>query len=298
MIIKTNGKKSLTRYVPLITSDRYIKGVVDVFDILSNLAFERASVHVYGLGFVGLTLANILASRGNKVTGIDTNKSIVCQLSDGIPTIYEPNLPDMLNVNLKSGNISFTDSIPTTSSPFIIIAVGTPVSSSGDVDLTYIHSVIKSVSTNLKRNDLIMLRSTVPVGTTRSLISILESNSGLVAGVDFHLAFTPERTVEGNALSEVTSLPQIVGGYTKKCTDLAVRFWQKIANNVVVVDSLEASELVKLINNSFRDLSFAFSNGVSLLCDQYNIDATRLILSANEGYPAILFQAQVLVDII
>jgi nucleotide sugar dehydrogenase len=99
------------------------------------------------------------------------------------------------------------------------------------------------------------------------------------------LAFTPERTVEGQAVQELSSLPQIVGGLTNRCAELASAFWQTLTDSVVRVDSLEAAELVKLINNSYRDLSFAFANGLALLADRFNLDAARIINSANEGYP-------------
>jgi len=131
-----------------------------------------------------------------------------------------------------------------------------------------------------------MLRSTVPVGTTRKqVIPVLEHYSGLAAGSGFHIAFCPERTVEGQAIQELSSLPQIVGGLTEACTEKAVSFWSTLTDTVVRVDALEAAELVKLINNSYRDLSFAFANEFALLADRYNIDATRLIAAANEGYP-------------
>ena len=111
-----------------------------------------------------------------------------------------------------------------------------------------------------------MLRSTVPVGTTRGLVrSLLENGSNMKAGEDFHLSFTPERTVEGQAMDELISLPQIVGGLTPRCCERAVHFWQTLTDTVVTVESLEAAEMVKLINNSFRELSFSFSNGFAQL---------------------------------
>ena len=131
---------------------------------------------------------------------------------------------------------------------------------------------------------LVMLRSTVPVGSTRNtVLPILENTSNLTAGVDFHIAFSPERTVEGAAMSELTTLPQVVGGLTPKCLEKAISFWRSLTDSVISAESLEAAELVKLINNSYRDLSFAFANGFSLLADKYNLDANRIIGIANEG---------------
>jgi UDP-N-acetyl-D-mannosaminuronic acid dehydrogenase len=131
-----------------------------------------------------------------------------------------------------------------------------------------------------------MLRSTVPVGTTRNIIcSILEETSGLRAGADFSLVFAPERTVQGDALRELRELPQVVGGLTANCASRAINFWSSLSPSVVSAESLEAAELIKLSNNAFRDHSFAFSNELALLASQYNINAFRLIESANSGYP-------------
>ena len=128
-----------------------------------------------------------------------------------------------------------------------------------------------------------MLRSTVPLGTTRKVvIPYIEKNTNLKAGLDFFVAFTPERTIEGNALNELKSLPQIVGGYSKKCLLEARNFWSKISKTIVSVNSLEAAEMVKLINNTFRDVSFSFANEVALKCDEFNINCFELIKAANE----------------
>jgi UDP-N-acetyl-D-mannosaminuronic acid dehydrogenase len=168
----------------------------------------------------------------------------------------------------------------------VIIAVGTPLNEQGVASMVALEQVCQSVGSRLRRGDIVILRSTVPVGTTRTLvIPLLESISGLKAGKGFHVAFCPERTVEGKAIQELSSLPQIVGGATDMCVDKASAFWAAVTDTIVRADSLEASELVKLINNSYRDLSFAFANGLALLADNYNIDTARLIAAANEGYP-------------
>jgi UDP-N-acetyl-D-mannosaminuronic acid dehydrogenase len=107
----------------------------------------------------------------------------------------------------------------------------------------------------------------------------------LVGGEDFQVVFAPERTIEGNALQELRTLPQVIGGLTEYCVEEASRFWSTLTPSLVRVQSLEAAELVKLANNTFRDLSFAFANEMAWLCEQYNIDAFGLIQAANEGYP-------------
>jgi UDP-N-acetyl-D-mannosaminuronic acid dehydrogenase len=125
----------------------------------------------------------------------------------------------------------------------------------------------------------------VPVGTTRNVVLPLLEAGGLAAGRDFHLAFAPERTAAGRALEELKLLPQIVGGFDQASLQIAGRVFSEITNTIVEVTSLEAAELVKLMNNTFRDLVFSFANEAAYLCDAFNLDAFRLIQAANEGYP-------------
>ena len=283
---RTSGKKDVTRHVPLIDEHGVVQDVVDIFSLLARSPRQVDHVEIYGLGFVGLTLGVALASRGHFVTGIDTNEPLVKQLMAGKPHVFEPHLSDMMQKALGDKQLNFRASPGEEHHRVVIIAVGTPVEDDGSASLSALQAVCKIVGPRLKRGDLVMLRSTVPVGTTRSFVrELLEGSSNLKAGEEFHLAFTPERTVEGQAMQELSSLPQIVGGFSSRCAEMASNFWQILTDSVVRVDSLEAAELVKLINNSYRDLSFAFSNGLAMLADRFNLDAARVINSANEGYP-------------
>lgn len=286
LFCRTGGNKDITRHVPLIDNQRVVRDVIDVVSLLARSPRQGDHVEVYGLGFVGLTLAVALAGRGHFVTGIDTDNTLVAQLTAGKPQVFEPRLPEMMRRALDSGQLIFRSCPSGEHHRVVIIAVGTPVEDDGSPSLSALYSVSERVGKRLKRGDLVMLRSTVPVGTTRGFVQgLLESGSSLKAGEDFHLAFTPERTVEGQAMKELSVLPQIVGGLSGRCAERATAFWQTLTDSVVSVDSLEAAELVKLINNSYRDLSFAFANGLALLADRFNLDAARLISAANEGYP-------------
>ena len=138
----------------------------------------------------------------------------------------------------------------------------------------------------LKEGDLVILRSTVPVSTCRNIVlPILEEKSKLTCGEDFHLTFAPERTIEGKALEELKSLPQIIGGYSKECVNIASNFFRYLSPHIVAVESLEEAEMIKLVNNTFRDLSFAFANELVYICDKFNLDTTKIIKDASEGYP-------------
>lgn len=283
---RTGGRKEFTQYVPVVDSSGVVLDVLDLYEMLARLPKQGDKVAVYGLGFVGLTLAAVLASRGHTVTGLDINADLVEQLRNGRPHVHEPRLQDMMRLGFSTGTLSFCTAPDERHNRVVIIAVGTPVDEQGVASMPALEQVCQTVGSRLCRGDIVMLRSTVPVGTTRTLvIPMLENISGLKSGKGFHVAFCPERTVEGKAIQELTSLPQIVGGATEVCVEKASAFWSAITDTIVRVDSLEAAELVKLSNNSYRDLSFAFSNGLALLADIYNIDATRLIAAANEGYP-------------
>ena len=131
-----------------------------------------------------------------------------------------------------------------------------------------------------------VLRSTVPIGTTQGFVKpLLEDLSGMTAGTDFHLAFAPERTVEGNALRELLELPQIIGGINEDSVEATSALFRGINAAIVRVESCEAAEMAKLINNCFRDLIFSFSNEIARLACHYNIDAVKVIKASNSGYP-------------
>ena len=283
---RTGGAKEFTKFVPVLTADDVVVDVIDLYDLLARSPRQGDRVAVYGLGFVGLTLAAALASRGHQVVGIDTSETLVNRLRTGKPHVHEPRLPELVRQGLSSGALSFHTQSNGIHNRVLIIAVGTPVDGDGRVSTSALTSACRAVGGRLRRGDVVMLRSTVPVGTSRNcVLPILEELSGLSVGKGFHLAFCPERTVEGKAIQELYTLPQIVGGFTDACVEKAASFWNTLTDTVVRVDNLEAAELVKLINNSYRDLSFAFANGLALLTDCYNIDASRLIAAANEGYP-------------
>jgi UDP-N-acetyl-D-mannosaminuronic acid dehydrogenase len=255
--------------------------------LLNLLADEiiNKTVAVYGMGFVGLTLALVMAQKGYTVRGVDSDTEIIKNLKINKPHFFENGLKPLLETLNKKSLITFTSQIKKNQSDIYVIAVGTPVDSDYNPDLSYVKSVSHTISQNLKKGDLVVYRSTLPVGSTRSILTPILEESGLKAGIDFHVSFAPERTVEGKAIHEVQSLPQIIGGYSDECKELTTKLFRKITHSIVEVDSLEAAEMVKLINNTYRDLVFSFANEVSLLCEQYNINAFHLIDSANDGYP-------------
>ncbi len=280
---QTNG---WLRNILIIDKNRKVINIVDFFELVKDFENPQRKIKIFGMGFVGLTLGVSLASKGHKVVGVDINLNLIKDLNASLSNIYEPGLNQTLHNCLRNNRIFFTNNISKGESEVYIIAVGTPLNSSGKPELNQLKEAVDAIANVIKKDDLVLLRSTVPVGTTRNIvIPMIENISKLKAGEDFCIAFTPERTVEGNALKELRSLPQIIGGYTKKCSRQASSFWSSLSGSLVQVASLESAEIVKLANNTFRDLSFAFANQIALMSDKYNINAFELIGAANDGYP-------------
>jgi len=284
----THLNSTYVRYVLVVNEDKVLLDVFDFFRLLWEDDARSELVIVMGLGFVGLTVAVALANVGYRVTGVDKSKQVIGELQKGISHIYEPGLQDMLRQLQRRNSIQLTtdfDQLPNTRTNYII-AVGTPVGNDGKPETTELELVIAEIGQKIRQGDQLIVRSTVPVGSTRNFIKPrIEEVSNLRVGVDFNLSFCPERTLAGNALDELFHLPQLVGGYTERCTARASRFWSRLTTSIVQFDKIESAELAKLANNSFRDLIFAFSNELIGLADVYNIDVNEVVSGANNGYP-------------
>ncbi|MCC6133380.1 MAG: nucleotide sugar dehydrogenase [Acidobacteria bacterium] len=262
--------------------------VIDYHQLWEQRVATHRRVVVVGLGYVGLTLALVMAEEGYSVTGVDADSSRLEALRAGRSYVHEIGLPELLREQM--GNRFLVDNEVPNADVFIV-AVGTPVVAAGpgkqpSPDLTQLEAACLAVGERLSVGDLVVLRSTVPVGTTRNFVGpLLERVSSLRAGTDFHLSFAPERTVEGKALQELRTLPQIIGGLNEDSIEATAALFRELAPTMVRVESLEAAEMVKLVNNGFRDLVFAFSNELVKMAAQFNIDAAEVIRAANRGYP-------------
>ena len=269
----------------IIVVDKNHKYICAV-DTLSVLTDHKrvTEVSIYGMGFVGLTLAVAFANVGYRVIGIDTNQKIIEELLSGKIQIHEEGLEPALHIAQNKESITFSLPDDRNSSNIHIIAVGTPVYN--DVaDVKALQEVCGQIGKVLKIGDCVILRSTVPAGTCRNLVvRELEQHSGLGCGDAFHLAFAPERTVEGHAYQELHSLPQLVGGFSEKCASVAGQIFSKLTSKIVVLDSLEEAEFCKLLNNSYRDLTFSFSNAFAMSVAQLGYDANRILTAAGYDY--------------
>jgi len=281
----TRIKDSRVRYLVVVDERGRVVDIHESAELELKTDVTNCTVGIFGLGFVGLTLGVTLSDSGFVVNGVEVHADRAEKIAAGRAPFHELGLDPLLKNQLSSGRFSVHTS-PPAGLDIYIIAVGTPVGDDGVPRLDSITEVSEGIASQLKEGDLVTLRSTVPVGTTRNVVlPILERGSGLTCGEGFFLAFAPERTIEGQALRELRTLPQIVGGFDARSLDLASQVFGKLSPSIIRVGSLEAAEMAKLINNAFRDLSFAFANEFAVICDRWNLDAVKIIEAANSGYP-------------
>ncbi len=244
--------------------------------------FPDKSVCIVGLGYVGVTLAAVMADVGFEVHGVEIRDDVLDSLKDGKAHLFEPGLDDIIQRSLVRGNISFAKHVtPEPKARVYIITVGTPLDATGVSRLDMIENVSREIAAVLRDGDLVIMRSTVKIGTTRNVVVPILRQSG----VKFHLAFCPERTIEGAAVRELRFLPQIVGATDDAANVRASQLFQFLTPTVVRVASVEAAEMIKLIDNAQRDVSFAFSNEVARMCDGIGISARDVIEAGKLGYP-------------
>lgn len=261
--------------------------VLDYHQLWEQRVATHRHVVVVGMGYVGLTLALVLAEEGFYVTGVDTDEAKIERLAACKPHVHEVGLPELLREQLGD-SFEVSTELPE-GCDVLVLAVGTPVvqtEGGHEPVLDILVHAAELAGRRLSSGGLVVLRSTVPVGTTREVVlPILERESGLRGGVDFHLSFAPERTAEGLALKELRSLPQIIGGLNDDSVEATAALFRELTPTIVRMECLEAAELAKLVNNAFRDLSFAFANNVAQLASPFNFDVVEAIAAANRAYP-------------
>lgn len=238
-------------------------------------------VAVVGLGYVGLTLAVALARRGVTVFGYERDSGIAARLASGRSHLYEPGVDEAL-AGLLGHGLHVADRLPDGPVDAVVICVSTPVNmETHEPELGNLRSAAESVAERFGPETLVVVRSTVPVGATRSVV--LPPLAAKWPRV--RLAFCPERTIQGQALRELGELPQVVGGIDAESRALAASLFSQLTSRVVPVSSLEAAETVKLVNNCHTDLIYAYGNEVALLAERVGLDPLEVIRAANLDYP-------------
>lgn len=275
--------------IVMVDGERRPVRVLEYHHLWEQRVATHRHVVIVGLGYVGLTLALVMADTGYQVTGVELDPDKVAALARGESYVHEAGLTQLLREHVNR-SFRVTLEMPPVGDVFVL-AVGTPVRREDphrdpEPDLGHVRQACELVGRRLRAGALVVLRSTVPVGTTRGLVlPLLEALSGLKAGQDFHLAFAPERTLEGKALAELRALPQVIGGLNEDSVEATVALFRELTPTIVRVPSLEAAELVKLVNNSFRDVIFAFANEVAQISAAHGVEALQVIAAANQGYP-------------
>ncbi len=246
---------------------------------------SKDKVCVLGMGFIGLTLATTLAEAGAEVLGVDISKGVIDSLSKNKSYFYEPGLTKSVK-KYGGRNLTFASHIPDKSCNYYIICVGTPIDqSTNKPKLEYISNATNSILQHLKKGDTVILRSTVPMGTSRSLVAkMIETGTGLIPGKDIYFGFVPERTVEGNALYEQKYIPQIVGAINTVSSKKIVKLFSTFNKQLIHVPDIEHAELCKIIDNTYRDVTFAYANQMAIICEELGLDFNVIRQACNNNY--------------
>lgn len=246
----------------------------------TKLQNRTAKVAVIGLGYVGLPLAVEVASAGLDVLGFEISEKKVANINSGHSDIDDIT-DDVLAPLVKAGKIKASlDPRIMAQADCVAICVPTPLSKTKDPDVSYIVAAVDTVIPYLHRDMLIVLESTTYPGTTEELIRPKLEAGGLKAGIDFYLAFSPERVDPGNPKFGTKNTPRIVGGTTAQCTRIAKTFYSIFLDHVVTVSSTQAAETVKLLENTFRSVNIGLVNEVAQMCDRLNLDVWEIIDAA------------------
>jgi UDP-N-acetyl-D-glucosamine dehydrogenase len=248
-------------------------------ELVRKIESKEATVGVIGLGYVGLPLVLLFASRGFRVLGFDIDEQKVEALNDGrsyIHTIASERIAEARAAGFQA--TTDYDRLPEADAVFI--CVPTPVGPHHEPDLSFIERTAEALSRRLRSGHLIVLESTTYPGTTREVLCPILEKSGLKAGQDFFVAFSPEREDPGNPTFSTANTPKIVAGLTDDCALVADKLYSQVVSQTVRVGSLEVAELAKLLENIYRAVNIALANELKMLCDRMGIDAWEVIDAA------------------
>jgi len=237
-------------------------------------------VCLIGLGCIGLPTSCILSGKGFKVVGVDTNQKLVEELNQVNIDPLEPGLAGLANSAIKSGN--FIPKLSPEEADVFMICVPTPPTDENKADLTYVKDAAKSVLPYLRKGNLVILESTVPPGTTEEILKPILEKSRLKIGNELCLAYCPERVLPGNILKELVENNRIIGGINPESAELAKEIYQSFVEGEIYLTDATTAEMVKLVENSFRDVNIAFANELSRICDKLNLKIWEVIELANK----------------
>ncbi|MEI6438541.1 MAG: nucleotide sugar dehydrogenase [Candidatus Omnitrophota bacterium] len=248
--------------------------------LLADIRSRKARIAVIGLGYVGLPLALGFAAKGFKTYGIDTNPERVKKLLSGESFITDVSDAEIKEPVRKGLFVPSLDAALIRDCGAVIICVPTPIKRRYTPDISFMLSAVRSVRKYMSRGTLVVLESTTYPGTTEELILPELEKSGLKAGKDFFLAFSPERIDPGNSRHTVTLIPKVVGGLTPACNELTAALYGTIIKHIHPVSSPRAAEMAKLLENTFRLINIGWINEAAMMCKVFNVDIWEAIGAA------------------
>ncbi|MCD6356539.1 MAG: nucleotide sugar dehydrogenase [Anaerolineaceae bacterium] len=240
---------------------------------------EFQTLCVLGLGYIGLPTASTFATHGIKVIGVDTNPSIIESLNNGKIHLFEPGLRTLVQAAIRSGNL-IVKSQPQPADAFII-AVPTPFKEGKQADLSYIQAAAESITQHLKKGNLVILESTSPPRTTVDIVVPLLEKSGLTAGKDFFLAYSPERVLPGQILRELIENARVIGGIDEASAQAGKALYSTFVRGEIILTDATTAEMVKLMENTYRDINIAAANEFARIAERFHVDIWEAIKLAN-----------------
>jgi len=245
--------------------------------LVTKIEDKTAMVGVAGLGYVGLSLAVEFAKGGYQVLGVDTSQERIAQILRGESYIIDVKSKDTAHL-VQSGRLKVSQSYDLLrDADTISICVPTPLRKTKDPDTSHIILAIAEIKRIFHTPLLIVLESTTYPGTTKELIVNELEQRGYKVGKDFYVAFSPERVDPGNPTFNTKNTPKVIGGATERCTEIARKLYDKVIEKVVVVNSTEEAEMIKLLENTFRSVNIALVNEMAQMCDRMGIDIWNVI---------------------
>src|SRR3954469_22092487 len=248
--------------------------------LLASIDGRRARVGVVGLGYVGLPLAVEFARHGSTTVGIDLDQRKIDAINRGNSYIPDVETADVQAL-VAAGRLTATADFSVVAElDTINICVPTPLRKTKDPDMSFIVSAVEAIAKHLRPGTLVVLESTTYPGTTEEVVQPLLEATGLRAGVDFFLAFSPERVDPGNGKYTTRNVPKVVGGTTPVCAELARALYSTAIDTVIPVSSPRVAEMVKLLENTFRAVNIGLVNEIALMCDKLGIDVWEVVDAA------------------
>lgn len=245
------------------------------------------NVCVIGLGYIGLPTASMFATNGFQVIGVDKNENVISSLSRGMVHIHEPGLQEIVTRSINSGNLRVTTHVEP--ADFFIIAVPTPFmqdqisedSPYKRADMSFVVAAAEAIVPHLREGNLVILESTSPPRTTTDLVKPILERSGLKAGTDFFLAYSPERVLPGQILRELVENSRVIGGIDQRSAEMGRDLYAAFVKGEIIQTTATTAEMVKLMENTYRDVNIAIANEFSRLSDRFEIDVWEAISIAN-----------------